>query len=112
MRRKIYIGLCFFSFIYTLAYVIQKSFTLTDSGKFLNDYLQFISILPAQLQALRLSLNSLFNDLEDSFQYYTALQEEKMNSFITNNLKDFTNADQSLPVVNSEKICIGTFELT
>lgn len=88
---------------YTLAYVIRKSVSAAETRKLLGDYLRFISILPTQKNNLRSSLDASFHDLEDAFQYFTALQEDKLDFFITNNLKDFQRVSQQLPVTSSKK---------
>ncbi len=92
--------------LYTLAYVIRKSVSAAETKKLLGDYLRFISILPTHKHDLRISLDASFNDLEDAFQYFTALQEEKLDFFITNNLKDFQKVSRQLPVVNPRKFIL------
>ncbi len=91
------------SSFYTLAYVIRKSVSASETRKLLGDYLRFISILPTYKYTLRNSLDSSFNDLEDAFQYFTALQEDTLDLFITNNLKDFQKVSQQLPVITPKK---------
>jgi predicted nucleic acid-binding protein len=88
---------------YTLAYVIRKHLSAAETRKLLGNYLRFLSILPTQKNTLRNSLDASFHDLEDAFQYFTALQEDKLDFFITNNLKDFKKVSQQLPVINSKK---------
>jgi predicted nucleic acid-binding protein len=91
---------------YTLAYVIRKNVSASETRKWLGDYLRFISILPTQKHQLRISLEATFNDLEDAFQYFTALQEEKLDFFITNNLKDFLRVSKQLPVTSPKKFIL------
>jgi predicted nucleic acid-binding protein len=91
---------------YTLAYVIRKSVSVAETKKLLGDYMRFIAILPTHKHDLRISLDASFNDLEDAFQYFTALQEEKLDYFITNNLKDFQKVSKQLPVVNPKKFML------
>jgi len=88
---------------YTLAYVIRKSVSTAETRKLLGDYLRFISLLPTQKNNLRSSLDASFEDLEDAFQYFTALEEEELDFFITNNLKDFQKVSQQLEVISSKK---------
>ena len=92
---------------YTLSYVIRKSISSAETRKVLGNYLRFISILPTQRSALRNSLDASFNDLEDAFQYFTALEEDTLDFFITNNLKDFHNVSQQLPVISPKKFVVG-----
>ena len=88
---------------YTLAYLIRKTLSNVETRKLLGEYLRFISILPTQKNTLRISLDSSFNDLEDAFQYFTALEEEQIDFFITANLKDFQKVSQQLPVIGPKK---------
>jgi hypothetical protein len=89
---------------YTLSYVIRKSVSAAETRKLLGDYLRFISILPTQKNTLRNSLDSSFTDLEDAFQYFTALHDDSLDFFITNNLKDFQKVSQQLPVLSPKKL--------
>ncbi|MBI1766837.1 MAG: PIN domain-containing protein [Bacteroidetes bacterium] len=96
---------------YTLAYVIRKNVSAAETRKLLGDYLRFISILPTQKNALRISLDGSFTDLEDTFQYFTALEEERLDFFITNNLKDYQRVSQQLPVISPRKFIIDFLRL-
>ena len=69
----------------------------------MGEYLRFISILTTQKKSLRISLDASFHDLEDAFQYFTALEEEELDFFIFNNLKDYQKVSQQLPVINPKK---------
>lgn len=88
---------------YTLVYVIQKSVSVTESKKIIGNYLRFISILPTHKNTLRISLDASFNDLEDAFQYFTALEEDQLDFFVTNNLRDYQKVSQQLPVISPKK---------
>lgn len=90
--------------IYTLAYVLEKA--LKDINlvrEKLSLYLTLltpISNLPYYFeQAIK---NKAFDDIEDAFQYYTALQADCI-SFITANVKDFKKGEMSkLPVLKPD----------
>jgi hypothetical protein len=69
--------------------VIRKHISCAETRKLLGNYLRFITIIPTQKNSLRNSLDASFQDLEDAFQYFTALQEDNLDFFITSNLKDF-----------------------
>lgn len=88
---------------YTLSYFLRKNSSFSETKKFLSEYLRFVSVLPAYKSNLLVSLESSFSDLEDAFQYYSALQQESLDFFITNNLKDFRKAYQQLPVISPKK---------
>ena len=50
------------------------------------------------------AINSGFPDLEDAIQYYTALKMEKVEYFVTSNLKDYRKALPQLPVVSARQL--------
>jgi predicted nucleic acid-binding protein len=86
--------------LYTLAYVLEKAIKNIDIVKEkLLLYLTFltpVSNLPVNFeQALN---DKAFDDIEDAFQYYTALQAG-CNFFVTVNVKDFKKGEiNELPV--------------
>lgn len=86
--------------LYTLAYVLEKSKNKTENvRKQLLQYLTLVTpiyTLPIVFeQALS---DKLFSDIEDSFQYYTALYAG-CDVFVTGNLKDFKKGQKDdLPV--------------
>jgi predicted nucleic acid-binding protein len=89
--------------LYTLAYVIRKSVSIPETKKVIGDFLRFVSILPTDKNILRIALDSAFTDLEDAFQYFTALDNEMVDYFVTNNLKDFQKVSTQLPVISPKK---------
>lgn len=75
------------SCFYTLSYILRKHYNDKETRNILRQYLSFISVLPTNEKQLFSGLASSFKDLEDAFQYYTALS--RVNYFITFNKKDF-----------------------
>jgi len=69
---------------FTLAYFIRKE---KAPKEILNGYLSFIHPLPTYRGVLDAALASDFTDIEDGFQYFTALHET--DCFVTLNIKDF-----------------------
>jgi hypothetical protein len=74
------------------------------SQPILQEINQFINIIPTYQNNLDSSYSSGFNDLEDAFQYFTALNESDMDYFITNNVKDFKSALSKLPVITAKNL--------
>ena len=72
---------------YVFSYVLRKQFTVTQTRVKLRGYLSFLDILPCSTQNIQAAIISPFKDLEDAFQYYTALN--RVDSFVTLNKKDF-----------------------
>ena len=86
--------------LYTLAYVLQKA--IKDINAVRSKLLQYLSFLTPVSNLpynFEKALNDKeFDDIEDAFQYYTALQAG-CNFFITVNLKDFKKGEIAiLPV--------------
>jgi len=90
--------------LYTLAYVMEKALkNMNLVREKLLLYLTFITpafSLPYYFeQAIH---DEAFDDIEDAFQYYTALQAE-CDFFVTANIKDFNKGQLSkLPVLKPD----------
>lgn len=74
---------------------IGRLLTKTGMKKLLN-YLEIVS--PSKDCILR-AYHSNFTDVEDAIQYFTALDQEEIDYFITRNTKDFKMAEPYLPVL-------------
>jgi len=82
---------------FTLAYIIEDRLKI-KSQPILQKINRFITTIPTTQHNLDYGYSSGFNDMEDAFQYFTALNEPGMDYFITNNVKDFKSAILKLPV--------------
>lgn len=69
---------------YTLAYFLQKE---VNGKQILQGYLSLLETIPTDQETLSIALSSSFIDLEDGFQYFTALK--RCNYFLTFNVRDF-----------------------
>ncbi|TZF82770.1 PIN domain-containing protein [Pedobacter sp. BS3] len=69
---------------FTLAFFLRKD---KNSKQIFKIYLSFIKTLTTRDEDLHAAVNSSFTDIEDGFQYYSALG--KCDAFITFNKKDF-----------------------
>jgi predicted nucleic acid-binding protein len=88
---------CFF----TLAYIIEGRLKL-KSQPILQNINQFINTIPTDQHNLDYSYASKFHDMEDAFQYFTALNEDSLDFFITNNVKDYKFPVPKLPVLSAK----------
>ncbi len=86
---------------YTLTYVITEKIK-KKAHPILMEYSGFIQTMPTTQHNLDSALSSPFNDLEDAFQYYTALNKKELDFFITNNVKDYAGVSSRLPVINAK----------
>jgi hypothetical protein len=62
---------------------------------------RMLSVIPTHQSNLDQAYLSGFKDLEDAFQYYTAMNENNVDYFVSNNVKDFKTVLPKLPVVSS-----------
>jgi len=89
---------------YTFAYVLQKNgIKKTELRVKLKQYLSMISVVNTDKETLLKGLDSSFTDIEDSFQYMTAVNE-KCDYLITSNITDFRahKIRQTIPITPLE----------
>jgi predicted nucleic acid-binding protein len=86
---------------FTLAYIIEDRLKI-KSRPILQKINQFINTIPTGQSVLDHSYSSGFHDMEDAFQYFTALNESDLDFFITNNVKDYKFALSKLPVLTAK----------
>lgn len=77
--------------IYTLTYLIARNSVHQFVQVLLKDYLSTIELHQSSPLAILNGLSLDFKDLEDAYQYHSALEIEGLNCFLTRNLKDFPN---------------------
>ena len=74
---------------FTMQYLMRKKYSKTDTAAILENYLQLIEPIGTTKMNLLMAIKSDFRDLEDAFQYQTALNEGNISYFLSGNLKDF-----------------------
>ena len=91
--------------LYTLAYVLEKALKNVDTVR--EKLLLYLSLvtpvsnLPFNFE--QVLTDDTFDDIEDAFQYYTALQAN-CNFFVTANIKDFKKGEiAKLPVLKPDE---------
>ncbi|GAB3695402.1 PIN domain-containing protein [Spirosoma flavus] len=93
--------------VYTVAYVLHRS---GKKGQKLRDalvsFLNLVQVASANKNTFLAASQLLtITDLEDGFQYQTALGNQSIQYFVTGNIKDFRSTDQSqLPVVTPNEM--------
>jgi predicted nucleic acid-binding protein len=85
---------------YTIAYFTEKYKTVSPK-LVIRKYANLIHLIPTSNENISTALSSAFSDLEDAFQYFTALNINDLDFFITNNSKDFESVHTKLPIVTS-----------
>lgn len=78
------------------SYALAKHYPVADAKKYLQQFKVLVSILPLDDKAIELALASEFLDIEDGFQYFTALAGGA-SVIVTRNKKDFKKSE--LPVL-------------
>jgi predicted nucleic acid-binding protein len=82
------------------SYALSKYHQVATAKKYLQQFKVLVSILPLDDKTIELALASEFQDIEDGFQYFTALTHGAQ-VLITRNKKDFKAAQ--LPVLNASE---------
>lgn len=82
------------------SYALSKYHQVATAKKYLQQFKVLVSILPLDDKTIELALASEFQDIEDGFQYFTALTHGAQ-VIITRNKKDFKAAQ--LPVLNASE---------
>ena len=82
------------------SYALSKYHQVSTAKKYLQQFKVLVSILPLDDKTIELALASGFQDIEDGFQYFTALTHGA-KVIITRNKKDFKAAQ--LPVLNASE---------
>jgi predicted nucleic acid-binding protein len=89
-----------------LYYVLRKIGSHKKVISSLQKLSEFVDILKVDSEIIKSALLSDFKDFEDSIQYFTALENKKIDYIITRNIRDFREV--SLPVMTPETF-LATF---
>ena len=71
-----------------LHYILSGTLSPDEASKRILQFKTLVTVLPLTDKVIDLGLTSSFRDVEDSFQYFTAL-EHNIQTLITRNLKDY-----------------------
>ena len=88
----------------TISYLLSKEFTVKTIKQTLKNFSTIAVTSDFNNKILHRGLDSDFTDIEDSFQYYSALQEH-CDIIITRNKKDFSKSD--IPVMTPDEFLSG-----
>ena len=76
---------------FTIAFFLRKE---KNIKKIFKDYFSFIKVVATQDENLQTAIDSSFTDIEDGFQYYSAM--DKCDAFVTFNKKDFIKHENKI----------------
>jgi predicted nucleic acid-binding protein len=87
--------------VYTIAYILEKTGKKgLNRRKILQKILNILSVKQTDTEPYLNACEREMKDIEDAFQYEIALNGEKLDYFVTANIRDFSNEDTSrLPVI-------------
>ena len=97
----VYISSLSYSNIY---YIIRRYLGHERTIESLKELSKYVGILLVNGKIIRLSLDSEFGDFEDAIQYFSALQNRKIEAIVTRNVKDFKLS--TLPVLQPSELLI------
>ena len=86
------------SIIINAQYVGQKEIGKDRCRSTINYLLNYFQIIDTNITLLKKAYNSKFSDIEDAIQYFTATENDKIDFFITRNVKDFRAGGKLLRV--------------
>ena len=96
-KIKVYVTSLSFSNCYYILKQIGSRETVIDN---LRKLARISEIMSVNSKSVELALYSEFRDFEDSLQYFSAYQKDKINVIITRNIKDYKKSE--LPVMTPE----------
>ncbi len=83
-----------------ITYFLDK-YRRSEKQRLLLGLLDTIEIVNTPSDILRKAIQSNMPDLEDAYQYYTAIQEKKLECFVTRNIKHYKN--KNTPILTPEE---------
>ena len=93
------------SIIHILGYYLTKSFDADIARELILSLLKDIAIIDMSHELVIIALNSQITDIEDSFQYYSALHH-KMDYFISMDKRLRKNGIPFLPVLTPGELIV------
>ena len=91
--------------IATAHYLLKKYVEEKDLRDILSNLLEFLDVIPVDLDVLKKGLRSNHKDFEDSIQILCASSIEKIDCIVTRNTKDFKASE--IPAYNPDEIILS-----
>ena len=88
--------------IATTHYILKKYIAEKELRNVLYDLLDYIQIIPIDIDALKKGLKSAHKDFKDALQIISAYSVDKMDCIVTRNVKDFK--DSEIPVFTPDEL--------
>lgn len=90
--------------IATTHYLLKKYLNEKNLRSLLNDLLDYVSVVPIDMDLLKKGLRSKHGDFEDALQIICASSVDRMDGLITRNVRDFKGAE--IPVLTPGELCL------
>ena len=87
------------SIILNINYIAQKQLNKEKALKGVSEILKAVEIIDTSKEILTNCFNNSFLDVEDAVQYFTALQNNSIDYYITRNIRHFNFKYEDLPVL-------------
>lgn len=91
--------------IATTHYLLKKYLQEKQLRSVLYELLDYLTVIPVDVDILKKGLLSSHKDFEDSIQILCASSIENIDCIVTRNLKDFKNSE--LPVFNPDELLLN-----
>lgn len=88
--------------IATTHYLLKKYIDEKELREILHNLLDFLQIIPIDINTIKKSLKSKHKDFEDALQIITAYSIDKIDCIVTRNIKDFKNSE--IPVLTPDEL--------
>jgi predicted nucleic acid-binding protein len=93
--------------IATAHYLLKKFLEEKELRAVLNNLLDYLTVIPVDVDILRKGLRSKHKDFEDSIQILCATSVEKIDCIITRNTNDFKTSE--IPVYTADEVFLRLF---
>jgi predicted nucleic acid-binding protein len=90
--------------IATTHYLLKKYLDEKTLRDVLYDLLDYLTVIPVDVDILKKGLRSKHKDFEDAIQIFCASSVEKMGCIVTRNTKDFRDCE--ILVLTPDELCI------
>ena len=88
----------------TTQYLLKKYVDEKTLRDVLYSVLDYVTVIPVDIDVLKKGLRSKHKDFEDAIQILCAATIEKIDCIVTRNIKDFRNSE--IPVSSPDEFCL------
>lgn len=97
------------SIILNAQYTGQRLVSKEKCRKTIDYLLNYFIILETDITILKKAYQSKFNDIKDAVQYFTATKYDKIDFFITRNIKDFKYGEEKITILSPKQFINSSY---